>query len=110
MKQVKNIAKYQLYMIASNKFDNNIWMVSLKLNWIIYDLSGKLQLREFVWMLRSSLCVVFNQFLLTDATDRSKISSDPHRICLNVSLYPLSLFVNTPFKEVRKFTFRRLRS
>ena len=35
-----------------------------------------LQLSEFVWILRSSGCVVFNNFLLIDVTDRSKINSD----------------------------------
>jgi len=35
-----------------------------------------LQLSEFVWTLRSSVQVIFNNFLLIDATDRSKISSD----------------------------------
>jgi len=35
-----------------------------------------LHLSEFVWTLRSSVLVVFNNFLLIDATDRSKISSD----------------------------------
>ena len=35
-----------------------------------------LQLSEFVWTLRSSVQVIFNNFLLINATDRSKISSD----------------------------------
>ena len=41
-----------------------------------------LQLSEFVWILRSSVLVVFNNFLLIDATDRSKISSDQKRLFL----------------------------
>ena len=41
-----------------------------------------LQLSEFVWTLRSSILVVFNNFILIDATDRSKISSDHQRIYL----------------------------
>ena len=32
-----------------------------------------MQLSEFVWTLRSSVKVVFNNFLLKDETDRSKI-------------------------------------
>ena len=39
-----------------------------------------LQLSEFVWALSSSVWVVFNHFLLRDATDRSKISRDHHQI------------------------------
>ena len=40
---------------------------------------------------------VFNKFLLIDATDRSKISSDQKRFFIALSLYPLSFFANTPF-------------
>jgi len=35
-----------------------------------------LQYSEFVWTLRSSARVVFNNILLIDTTDRSKVSSD----------------------------------
>ena len=59
-----------------------------------------LQLSEFVWALRSSVYVVFNNFLLIDATDRSKISSDQKRLFLALRLCPLSFFANTPFKSV----------
>ena len=41
--------------------------------------------------------IVFNNFLLIDATDRSKISSDQKRFFIALSLYPLSFFANTPF-------------
>ena len=47
----------------------------------------------------------FNNFLLIDATDRSKISSDQKRLFFAVNLYPLSFFVNTPFKEVDSIFF-----
>ena len=57
-----------------------------------------LKLSEFVWTLRSSVLVVFNNFLLIDATDRSKISSDQKRLFLALRRYPLSFFANTPFK------------
>jgi len=57
-----------------------------------------LHLSEFVWILRSSVLVVFNNFLLIDATDRSKISNDQKRFFIALSLYPLSFFANTPFK------------
>ena len=52
---------------------------------------------EFIWMLRSSVSVVFNNFLLIDTTNRSKISSDQTRSFFAVSLYPLLFFANTPF-------------
>ena len=74
-------------------------MVCLKLNWFFYDPSWMLQLSEFVWMIRSLVWVVFNNFLLIDATDRSKISSDQKRLFFAVSLYPLSFFANTLFKK-----------
>ena len=48
------------------------------------------QLSEFVWALRSQAWVGFNNFLLIDVTDRSKISSDQQRLFFAVSLYPLS--------------------
>ena len=75
----------------------NTWIICLKFNWFFYDLSRMLQLSEFVWALRSSVYVVFNNFLLIDATDRSKINSDQKRLYFAVSLYPLSFFTYTPF-------------
>ena len=59
-----------------------------------------LQFSEFVWPLSFSLWDVFINFLLIDATDRSKISSDQKRIFIELSLYPLSFLANTPFKVV----------
>ena len=58
-----------------------------------------MHLSEFVWTLPSSVFVVFNNFLLIDATARSKISSDPKRFFIALSLYPLSFFAITPFKK-----------
>ena len=60
-----------------------------------------LHLSEFVGTLRSSVLVVFNNFLHIDATDRSKISSDQKRFFIALSLYPLSFFANTPFKKIK---------
>ena len=77
----------------------NIWMICLELNWLFYDPSWMLQLSEFVWTLRSSVWVVFNNFLLLDATDRSKIRSDQKRLFFAVSLNPLLFIANTPFKH-----------
>ena len=74
-------------------------MICLKLKRFFYSLSRVLHLSEFVWILRSSVLVVFNNFLLIDATDRSKISIDQKRFFIALSLYPLSFFANTPFKS-----------
>ena len=57
----------------------NIWMICLKLNRFVYDPSWMLHLFEFVSTLRSSVLVVFKNFLLIDATDKSKISGDQKR-------------------------------
>ncbi len=64
-----------------------------------------LHLSEFVWTLRSSVFVVFNNFLLIDATDRSKISSDQKRFFIALSLYPLSFFANTSFNDNQKLKY-----
>ena len=79
--------------------DFNISIICLILNWFVYDPSWMLHLSEFVRTLRSSVLVVFNNFLLIDATARSKISSDQKRFFIALSLYPLSFFANTPFKS-----------
>ena len=42
-----------------------------------------------------------NNFLLIDATDRGKISSDQKRFFIALSLHPLSFFANTPFKGLK---------
>ena len=64
-----------------------------------------LQFPQFIWALRSLVWDVFINFLLIDATDRSKISSDQKRFFIGLSLYPLSFFANTPFKGVVLFDF-----
>ena len=75
----------------------NIWMICLKLNWYFYGLSRMFQLPQFVWVLRSSVWDFFINFLLKDATDRSKNSSDEKRFFIALTLYPLSFFAKTPF-------------
>ena len=77
----------------------NIWMICLKLNWFFYGLSRLWQFSQFVWTPCCSVWDVFNNFLLTDATDKSKISSDQKRFFIALSLYPLSFFANTPFNK-----------
>ena len=76
----------------------NIWMICLKLNRFFYGLSRMLHLSEFVWILRSSVLVVFNNFLLIDA-DRSKICSDQKRFFNAWSLYPLSFSRTLPLNQ-----------
>ena len=71
---------------------------SFDIKLIFYDPSRGLQFSQCGWMLRYSVQVVFNNFLLIDATDRSKISSDQKRLFFAVSLIPLPFFSNTPFK------------
>ena len=63
---------------------------------IFYNPSQISQLSEFIWVLRSSVWVIFNNFLLIDATDRFKISSNHHRIFFDLSLiYPFYFFKHT---------------
>ena len=80
----------------------NIWTICLKLNWLFYGLSRMLQFSQFVWTPCYSVWDVFNNFLLIDATDRSKIIRDQKRFFIALRLYPLSFFVNTPFKNYEK--------
>ena len=70
-------------------------MFEIKL--IFYGVSRMLQFSQFVWTLSYLVWDVFNNFLLIDATDRSKIRSDQKRFFIALSLYPLSFFANTPF-------------
>ena len=58
-----------------------------------------LQLSQIVWTLRFSVWVVFNKFLLLDATDRLKIRRDQKRLFFAVSLYPLSFWRTLPLKK-----------
>ena len=75
-------------------------MICLILIWFFYGLSRMFQLPQFVWALRSSVWDVFINFLLIDATDRIKISSDQKRFFIALSLHPLSFFANTPFNKM----------
>ena len=61
-----------------------------------------LHLSEFVWILRSSVLVVFNNFLLIDATDRSEIRSDQKRLFFAVSLYPFNFSRTLPLRVMEK--------
>ena len=82
MKRVKNYEVSTLYECVEQLLMSigcNSWMICLELNWSFYDPSWMSQLSEFVLTLRSSLWVGLNNFLLIDATDKSKISGDNHR-------------------------------
>ena len=89
----KIIDVYRLYYL------NDLFKIKL----IFYSLSRMLQFSKFVWGLSYSVWDVFNNFLLIDATDRSKISSDQKRFFIALRLYPLSFFANTSFKNFLKF-------
>ena len=70
-------------------------MICLELNRFVYD-PWMLHLSEFVWILRSSVLVVFNNYLLIDATDRSKIRIDQKRFFIALSLYPFNFSRTLP--------------
>ena len=96
--------------LFTNASKNNRWLLfvisqwfRLELNWFVYDASPIFQLSEFVWTLRSSVWVVFNNFPLIDATDRINISSNQKGFIFAASLYPLSFFANTPFNPTVQF-------
>ena len=72
-------------------------MICLKLNW--FFLRSKSYVAIFWICMDGKLLDVFNKFLLIDAKDRIKISGDQKRFFIALSLYPLSFFANTPFKE-----------
>ena len=59
-----------------------------------------LHLFEFVWTQRSAVLVVFNNFLLIDATDKSKFSSDQKRFFIALSLYPFHFSRKLPLNYV----------
>ena len=81
----------------------NIWMICLKLNWFFYGLSRMFQFSEFVWALSYSVWDVFNNFLLIDATDRSKIISDQRRFFYRIKPIPPFHFSRTLPLNVKKF-------
>ena len=82
----------------------NIWMICLKLNWFFYGLSRMLTFSQLVWTPCYSVWDVFNNFLLIDATDRSKISSDQKRFFIAFSLYPFHFSRTLPLSLSRNTT------
>ena len=75
----------------------NIWMICLKLNWFFYGLSR---------MLQFSLFSIFFNFLLIDATDRSKINGDKKRFLAHSSYTPYHISRTLPLK-ILKFQYRQ---
>ena len=75
----------------------NIWLICLKLNGFF---TIRVMCCNFL-KLYGRYVLQYKSFLtvLTDTTDRSKISGDQKRFFIALSLYPLSFFANTPFKE-----------
>ena len=62
----------------------------------------------FLYICMDAIWDVFNNFLLIDATARSKISSIQKRLFIAVSLYPLSFFANAPFNDIPNVTIKYL--
>ena len=68
-----------------------------------------LQYSQFVWTLSYSAWDVFNNFLLIDATDRSKISSDQKRFFIALAYTPFHFSRTLPLNnkyDVIKVEFR----
>ena len=86
----------------------NIWMICLKLNGFFYGLSRMLQFSQFVWTPCYSVWDVFNNFLLIDATDRSKMRGDQKRFFIALSLYPLSFSWTLPLKAESELQYKRI--
>ena len=74
----KIIDDYRLYCL------NDLF----EIKWIFYGLSRMLQFSQFVWALSYLVLVVFNNFLLIDATYGCKISSDQKRILRHEPIPP----------------------
>ena len=98
-KCVSNFSTFLPLLILPN-FLHFFYLFEIKSIFIFLRFNLMLQLSEFEWTLRCSVEVVFNNFLLIDATNRIKISSDQKRLFFYVSQYPLSFFANNPFKVV----------
>ena len=64
---------------------------------IFYRLSRTLQFSEFVWALRSSVWDAFNNFLFTDAMDKSKTVAIKSVFLSHLAPFPF--FANTPFND-----------
>ena len=80
----------------------NNWMICLELNWFF---TIRVICCNFLYCIDVTFFdkVCFNNLLLKDATDKSKISSDQKRPIFALSLYPLSFFPNTTFKTLKDF-------
>ena len=112
--KIQNFMKYQLFTNASK---NNRWLQTTFCN--INDLFGikLICLRSELNVASFWICMdaaffgiwdVFNNFLLIDATDRSKIRIDQKRFFIAIIIYPLSFFSNTPFKQLYNGTTHKI--
>jgi len=100
--------KYQLYTNASKKYRWLLVVISEWFSWnelIFLRSELMLQLSEFLWTPRSSVGVFFINFILIDATNRSKTRSDQKHLFFAVNLNPLSFFANTPFNTSKDHKF-----
>ena len=95
------ILETRINVFISNSHLNDLFEIEL----IFYGLSRKLQFFEFVWTLSYSVWDVFNNFLRTDATDTSKISSDRKRFLSHLAYTPFHFSWTLPLTTlVLQFT------
>ena len=73
-----------------------IWLFLLR----FAQLSKNAADHSHFWKSVKTVCDVFNEFLLIDAIDRSKISSDQKHFFIALSLYPLSISRTLPLSWV----------
>ena len=85
---------WSTYIWSTYTWSTYIWTIYI---WSIYIWS------IYIWSIYicsiHSIWVIFNNFLIKCATDRSTIRSDQKRLFFAIILYPLSFFANTPFKK-----------
>ena len=81
-----------------NQYSNNVKQSSSSSK----VLKNEKNLFEFVWTLRSLVWVVFNNFLLIDTTDRSKISSDQKHLFFVVTYTSFHFSRTLPLRQLRK--------
>ena len=80
----------------------NIWIICLEFNWFFNDPSRTLQLLNLYWRYVVRPEFFFNNFLLIDATDRTKISSNYSLIFFDVSPNPHHFSRTLPFSRDTK--------
>ena len=87
-----------LYLIKNRRFNIknqfNFKQIIQILQPIVIDYISPHLYIVYIYLVRD----VFNKFLLIDATDRSKISSDQNHFFITLSLYPFHFWQTLPLK------------